>query len=373
MARLYRRRDRPADLFYWADFEDEAGKRQRVRVSPNKRDAQEFLARKLADVAARKLLPHHAAGEKRLKEWAEYYVTHVASTLRWRRDVERILRAWMEHLGDCRLRDITPAMIQARLTERRRTMTPATTNRDRAVLHRLLAVAVQHGELDRNPCQAIRPLRERNARTRFLSEEEACRLVNACSGSLRDIVLVLLNTGGRKGEVLNLRRQDVDFASKTITFADTKNGSVRKVPMNNVVIDVLRRLKRQGEFVFMNGGRRVIHIEHPFKTACRRAGLKDVTLHTLRHTFISHATMAGVDPRTIAQIVGHRTMTMVLRYSHLSAEHATRAVDRVRLGGADRVGEGGSPGIVPFHAARTGLDRARQAAVPRARGRQAAR
>ncbi len=340
MARIYRRRDRPRDVYWYADYTDAAGNRQRDRVSPVKKDAQEYLNRKLAEVAERKLLPHRLSGDKRFHEWCEYYLLHVAPTLRWRVDVERILRGWMAHLGDVRLREITAAMIQERLTARRRTTAPATTNRALAVIRRVLNLAVQHGELDRNPCQAIKALRERNGRVRFLSIEEAQALVDACSGVVRAIVLVALNTGGRKSEILNLRWQDVEMASKTLTFMDTKNSVPRRVPMNDVVVEVLKRLARHGEYVFMEPGRRVLHLKRPFANACARAGLTDVTLHTLRHSFVSHAMMAGLDPRTIAHIVGHKSLTMVMRYSHIAPAHATRAIERVRLGEPDRIGEG---------------------------------
>ena len=344
MARVYKRGDRSKDRFYYADYIDAHGQRHRERVSPNKRHAEEYLARKLAEAAERKLLPHRLVGEKTFAEFAEYYLAHYAPTLGWRDDVKRMLRAWMKHLGDVRLREITPAMIQARLTERRQSVKPSTTNRDRSVIHRVLTLAVQHGELDRNPCQACRPLSERNARSRYLSVEEANALVAVCSGVLRAVVLVGLNSGARKSELVDLKWRDVDFASKTLTFTQTKNGSLRRVPMNDTVVHTLKRLRRYGEFVFMEDGRRVRHIYKPFKVACRRAGLADVTLHTMRHTFISHALMAGIDPRTVAHIVGHKTLTMVMRYAHVAPSHATRAVDRVRLGEPDRVEDA----VVPF-------------------------
>ena len=74
-------------------------------------------------------------------------------------------------------------------------------------------------------------------------------------------------------------------------------------------------------------GKRFKYVNRSFKTACRKAGIKDFRFHDLRHTFASHLIMAGVDLTTVSRLLGHKTLTMTLRYSHLAPSHMVKAVD----------------------------------------------
>lgn len=118
----------------------------------------------------------------------------------------------------------------------------------------------------------------------------------------------------------------------TIQAAYAKNGQTRTVPINSVLRAALERLKGEacGELVFTGlGGRPLRWIYGAFRTACRAAGLVDVSPHVLRHTFASRLAMAGVDLRTIQELGGWRSLAMVERYSHLTPSHKAAAVERL--------------------------------------------
>lgn len=169
---------------------------------------------------------------------------------------------------------------------------------------------------------------------RWLTRDEADRLVAACRPHLVPLVTFLLHTGARLGEALSLRWSQVDLQARRVAFLDTKNGHSRGVPLNDTAWMALANLPgREGEVFRTPAGQPYSRSEiggSPIKTAfsgaCRRAGLDGVHPHTLRHTFASWLVMAGVPLRTVAELLGHKTLQMVHRYSHLSPDHLRDAV-----------------------------------------------
>lgn len=183
-----------------------------------------------------------------------------------------------------------------------------------------------------NPVCAVKFRREPRQRLRFLEAEEADRLVAACAGPLQTLVLVGLHCGLRlKSEGLTLEWKDIDLGRRTLTVqsAFAKNGRMRTVPLNQPVHEALARLKpttpTDRVFNFRS-------ITTSFATACRKAKITNCTPHVLRHTFASRLAMAGVDLRTIQELAGWETLSMVMRYAHLSQGHKSEAVERIAGG-----------------------------------------
>jgi integrase len=138
------------------------------------------------------------------------------------------------------------------------------------------------------------------------------------------------NTGMRLGEILSLRRQDIDLRTGMIAILDSKNGSGRSIPMDAVVRELLGQYPRAGasDLIFTNAaGKRFKDIRTAFRNACRRAGLMDFHFHDLRHTFASHWMMSGGDLYTLSKILGHKTIHMTQRYAHF--EFQQKVVDRL--------------------------------------------
>ena len=237
---------------------------------------------------------------------------------------------------------------------------PATINRHIATIKHMFTKAVEWELVEENILKKIRKvklLEENNRRLRYLSKEECANLINECSEHLKPIVTLALHTGMRRGEILNLQWDNVDLKHGFILLDKTKSGERREVPLNGTVKNLLQGLKktRNGNivplrkpdnenvtsispqdtsqdtptYVFYDPatGKPYKDIKRGFNMACKRAGIRDFRFHDLRHTCASHLVMQGVDLTTVSRLLGHKDITMTLRYSHLSPKHMTQAVD----------------------------------------------
>jgi site-specific recombinase XerD len=207
----------------------------------------------------------------------------------------------------------------------------ATVNRYRALLSLTYRLAIRNGKVKENPARSVRHRLEDNARIRFLSAEEEVKLraaiQDACPERLAEFELAL-NTGMRLSEQYGLRWQDVSFPRRTLTIPRSKNGATRHVPLNQASLCALKSLQARA-----NGSELVCggaSTSRPwFEPIVKAAGLKDFTWHCLRHTFASRLVMAGVDIRTVQELLGHKTIGMTVRYSHLAPKHILAAVERL--------------------------------------------
>jgi len=242
-------------------------------------------------------------------------------------------KALKPFFGGQRLADISPFLIEKFKRSRKELgRSEVTINRELAFLKNLFTMAMKWGKASENPMKQVRLFREDNGRTRFLTEEEEAHLLACCGPYLRPIVITALHTGFRKSELLSLRWADVDFRRQTITVraAYAKNGEARSVPMTAVLTDTLKAIRINAAPtapVFRTReGRPYRHISTAFGTAMRRAGITDFTFHDLRHTFASRLVMGGVDLTTVKELMGHKHITMTLRYAHLAPGHKRSAI-----------------------------------------------
>jgi len=211
---------------------------------------------------------------------------------------------------------------------------PATANRHLACLKHMFTKAVEWEMVEEEALKKVRRVKllpENNRRLRYLSKEESTALVDACKPHLRPIVVTALNTGMRKEEILSLEwERHIDLRNGFILLDITKNGDRREVPINQTLRKTLQSLVRHiaSPYVFTDArGRRFANVVRSFKSACKKAGIKDFRFHDLRHTFASRLVMAGVDITTIKELLGHKTLTMTLRYAHLAPSHKVKAVE----------------------------------------------
>jgi integrase len=211
---------------------------------------------------------------------------------------------------------------------------PASVNKNISLLKAVFNKAVDWYMVDEGVLKNVRKVKllpENNRRLRYLSKEECTELVNSCEPHLRPIVITALNTGMRKGEILNLKWEHVDLNHGFILLEITKNGERREVPINKTLRrtlnDITRRIDVPHVFFDSKTGKPYQNVRRSFATALRRVKIIDFKFHDLRHTFASHLVMSGVDITTVSRLLGHKSLTMTLRYSHLAPSHMANAVD----------------------------------------------
>jgi integrase len=239
------------------------------------------------------------------------------------------------------LQSIGPEMIERYKAKRRTEVSPASVNRGLSCLRTMFNKAVEWGRLETSPLRTIKKLKEPQGRERILSAEEARRLLDCASDAIRPVLVVALNTGMRRSEILSLKWSNVDLTRGYIFIEDSKSGKSRKIPMNAAVMEAFLRLPHEAEFVFLNSGtgEHVKDIKTAFHAACRRAkkdpndeedpGIVGLRFHDLRHTAASKMIEAGVDLVTVSKILGHASITMTMRYAHPTPENMRRAVERL--------------------------------------------
>ena len=243
---------------------------------------------------------------------------------------DRLREAFTGHLSA-----LTAKQVEDYKVKRRAVVSPATVNRELALLKHMCTKAVEWSYLKANPMRSVRLLKEPPGRLRYLIWAEMGSLVEACPPHLRTIVVTAMHTGMRKSEILGLKWQDIDFGAKTITVHLTKNNEPRVIPMNQTIYDELHNLPRplHTPYVFCHeNGERYDEVKRSFKSACRKAGITDLRFHDLRHTFASHLAMNGINLKTVQYLLGHKDIRMTLRYAHLSGEHLQAAVGTLDTG-----------------------------------------
>ena len=244
----------------------------------------------------------------------------------------RILPAF----GSKRLDRISPAAVR-RWFDRHSRTAPGNANHGLTLLRQLMNFAVACGHVECNPTAGIRRNRG-NKLSRFLSREEIARLhavldrhaLKAARRQQVDIIRLLLLTGCRRGEIVNLRWSEVD--GDTLVLGDSKTGP-RRVPLNAPARRVLERQPRSGsEFVFPSprdpAGPRTGDLGLWYRVR-REAGIEDCRLNDLRHTLASQAVMNGVPVPVVSRLLGHSRVSMTLRYAHLGDRDVEEAAERV--------------------------------------------
>ena len=248
-------------------------------------------------------------------------------------------------LGRVPLRMFTTRMVEEMQTKMLADgLKPSTVNRHMATLKHMFTKAVEWEMADEEGLKRVRrvkQLKENNRRLRYLSAEDCQALINACSDHLRPIVIMAIHTGMRREEILSLEwDKHVDLRHGFILLDKTKNGDRREIPIDRTLRETLQSLIRRVDcpYVFLDSeGKRHKDIRTAFHGACRRAGIKDFRFHDNRHTFASQMVMNGADLMTVKELLGHKTLEMTLRYSHLAQSHkanALMALDRALNGGS---------------------------------------
>lgn len=350
-------------------------------------DARDWAKKTEADMKAGR---HFGEGKRHtLGELIKDYSAWKANRIRHFDGRRTILATWLELLGDCQLDAVTPSRIaSARDTLAKEPIKRgapigqirggSTVNRRMAYLSDVLSYAVKEKQwLERNPCERVSKFKESPGVVRYLSDAERDALLKACQASSNaDIYLAVvlsLTTGGRQAEVLGLTWGQIDFKRRLITLRDgeTKNGEGRVLPLVGKAFEMLQarhqarqaeekdkvrplrpnpeaetKRRRLAEMVFppSDASKRgkPVQLHAAWNRAREAAGLghwegegearkfrPDFRWHDLRHTAASYLAMQGVSPLEISIVLGHKTMAMVSRYSHLAPSHISELGDKL--------------------------------------------
>ena len=211
-----------------------------------------------------------------------------------------------------------------------------------AALSTAISTSVKEWEwMEDNPLRKISKLKEPRGRVRYLSDEERELLLTACREShnpdLYLTVILAMSTGGRQAEIWGLTWKCVDLKNGFVTFEETKNDEPRSVPLAGHAFELMLERSKvpriDTDLVFTSPKNPQNHFDfrRPFQIALKTAQIEDFRWHDLRHCAASYLVMAGVDMRTVGEILGHKTMQMTQRYAHLSPEHLKDAVAKMNL------------------------------------------
>lgn len=227
-----------------------------------------------------------------------------------------------EFVGDVPIDRITDALIDDYMAWRKgQNVGNRTINIEVGVLAKALRVAVRWGVIENLPFKRIERLDEGPVRVRFLEPESRARLLSA-AGKYHDMVLFFLCSGLRRGELKNLKWNDVDFNQGGIWVRDSKVGTARFIPLGASGIEILRRqakIRRLGcENVFWNPvtGKAWADLSHVIKKILRKSGLSNWSTHDLRHAFASHLHEHGAGLYDLMQVLGHKSTEVTKRYVH---------------------------------------------------------
>ncbi len=341
------------------DYLDPTGKRVRQNFK-KKKDAEAELAKRVSLIAEKRYLDvkkdHTTTLDEILKKYEENFGDQPGFG-NWKKFCFTRFR---ENFGkDTRLENIRYVDVETyqkhlkRLPTKNGTVrTDAAVNREMSCLRHVFNKAVEWEMIESSPFKRGKSLivKENNERLRFLSEDEAVRLLAECPTHLRRIVVCALNSGMRKGEVLSLKWAQIK--NGLIYLQKTKTNNPRQIPINDTLQDLFSEIRReQGPgaehvFMFAKGAhnlkgaepvrarkdiaplpQQVRSIKTSFHAALLRAGIMDFKFHDLRHTFASWLVMSGANLKTVQELLGHKSITMTMRYAHLSQEHKKEAVN----------------------------------------------
>ena len=257
------------------------------------------------------------------------------------------LNWWEMQIGKYLLSDLSPALISEyrdkllnEVTYRKTKRSGSSVNRFLASLSSACTTALKDWQwLEENPVLKVSKFPETRGRVRFLSDDERERLLVACRDAVNKelyfVTVLALSTGARRMELWSLKWGEVDLVKGFLFFTDTKNGDRRTVPIKGLGLELLkekarlRRLDTDLLFPSKKNPRKPMDFRTPFECALKASVIQDFCWHDLRHSAASYLVMSGIDMRTVAEILGHKSLQMTQRYSHLSPDHLSNAVEKM--------------------------------------------
>lgn len=342
-----------------------------IPEATNRKDAEKYVTVFKADLLRGKLDLAENIGQKPFVEIVDLYIKYAQTNLCAVDTALRIAKRFKNLWKNKIIADITPKVIEKYKEDRQKTtfarknidgkevvkhISSATINRELAALGKIFSLAIANGYTRENPLREVCKLRVTNKLERHLSPEEEKRMLQVCDDDfsfsnlsiaeqeklrqrhngehayLKPILIMALNTGMRKSEILNMTWNCVDFEKNEISALNTKNGKKNTIPMSSKLRQTLLKMyspQNHNKYVFTNPytGTKYNDIKKCFKTVCKLAGVKNLRFHDLRHTGATRMVAAGVPLPVVRQILNHASIQTTMRYAQTMREQEVSAVE----------------------------------------------
>lgn len=349
------------------------GKRYHKAIpeATNKKEAEKYLIIFKADLLRGKLDLAENVGCKQFGEIVDIYLKYATTNLNSTDTATRIANRFKNLWKNKQISEITPKMVETYKENRLKTqygkkvingveipkfVSAATINREIGVLSKIFSLAIANKFTNTNPVKDVKKMRVTNKLERHLSVEEEKRLYQVCNDDfsftnlsyeeqeklqrkhngehsyLKPILIMALNTAMRKGEILNMTWDCVNFEKNEISALNTKNGKKNTIPMSSKLRNTLLEMYRtqsHNKYVFTNPytGTKYNDIKKGFKSICKLANVENLRFHDLRHTGATRMVAAGVPLPVVKQILNHASIQTTMRYAHTMREQEISAVE----------------------------------------------
>lgn len=328
----------PRSGTWWVSYIDADGDRHREKAG-RRTQAMDLVARRRMEVRDGRFIPPTKGARLTFRELGIAALAQKKmrlAPLSYITDCRR-LQKLLPYIGNVPADRLTPDRIDETLAQLLRSpVSKSTANRYHSLISSIFKLAVSAGRIAVNPASKVKRYRENESRLRWMTDKEEATVREYLTKEHAAEFNLALHTGMRRGEQYGLKWKDVDLERGILTVRG-KTGR-RHVIANSTAIAALRVLQKytgDSEFVSTShDGTPQRDWRRWFERALKKAGIKDFRFHDIRHTFASRLVMRGVDIRTVQELLGHKSIVITMRYSHLSPDHRQAAVEKMNLGGA---------------------------------------
>ena len=329
---LYKRKN----SIYYIRYKDSSGCWKLVSTKTKKAgEAKNLFIEFVKNYSPQTLLNKNSTFDSFTKEYLEYSkVNHSPSNTR---RINFVITHFKNFIGSILLSEIDNKAIEDYKKLRLNLCKPTTVNIELRALKSMFNTAIKWDLIDKSPFKGVQLLRVAKSYPKYLTKDEAESL---CSKTkidwLRNIIQLAFNTGMRRNELINLQWSHINLEKKYLIISNgesftTKNKCDRYIPLNNNALKLLKNLPKKSEYVFVTKGNKILYPNYvtqcfrDLKNECKIN--KNVSFHSLRHTFASWLVQRGVSIYEISKLLGHSDIKVAEIYSHLRAEDLRKSVN----------------------------------------------
>jgi integrase len=325
---------------WWICYYDQFGKKRREKAGTKSVALELYRKRKQQVLEGKKLPELFRKPSVNFAQLADDALAYSKRNKRsYRTDVPRFasLKEWF---GSEPAEELTPREIEYKLAKaaEKEKWAPSTFNHYRSLMSLSYRLGILNRKVTTNPARSVAHRREDNNRVRFLTEDEEKklrRIVEAKWPSHIPEFDLAINTGLRKGSQYGLTWDMVDWKSRMLNISRTKNDEAAHVPLNDAALAALKTVFERGDgrgriFRSSKTGEALENARHWFDDAVVDCNLRNFHWHDLRHTFASRLRMKGAPLEDIADLLGHKSLTMTRRYAHLGPNRLHEVVSLLK-------------------------------------------